>query len=363
MNKIAKVDTTQLEKVVTESGLAITEGEQIKQSYQPFLIQLSEIQEMAAKINFESPAELDEKIARDLRLKTVKIRTGAEKIKDERKRGYLLKGNLEQAAYNLIKASCELTENAFSDVEKAREIAEKKRKEALKIERTSQLMPYVENCELYPLGEMSEQAYSELYTGMKAAYEARIEAEAKAEADRIAKAEAEKAEQERIRKENERLQAEIKAKEAEAERIRKEAEAELQAEREAAAKKQAEIEAAAKAEREKAEAAAAAAKKEADRLAAIEAEKRKEAEAEAERLRKAENDRIEAEKAAERAKVAKAKKLAKDPEKEKLQRWVNQIKITEPITGLSPEGKVIADEIEAKFAAFKAWANKQIETI
>src|SRR4030042_2826409 len=112
-NEIVKIETTQREKVVIESGLAIQEGEEIKKSYLPFLVQLAETQSQASKINFENPGDLDENIARDLRLKTVRIRTGAEKLKDERKKMYLLRGNLEQASYNIIAASCRLTEDVF----------------------------------------------------------------------------------------------------------------------------------------------------------------------------------------------------------------------------------------------------------
>src|SRR3990172_10268602 len=93
-----------LSKIVEESGLQLNEAETIKQSYLPYFIQIAEIKEQAKKINFENPNELDEKIARDLRLKTVKIRTGSEIIKDERKRIHSLKANIEQAAWNLVKS-------------------------------------------------------------------------------------------------------------------------------------------------------------------------------------------------------------------------------------------------------------------
>lgn len=224
-NEIVKIESKQLEKVVTESGLAIQEGEEIKKSYLPFLVQLSEIQSQATKINFDSPAEIDETIARELRLKTVKIRTGSKELKDERKKGYLLRGNLEQAAYNLIEASCKITEDVFNNVEKAREIAEKKRKEQLRIDREEKLSPYTESVVMCPLGEMSEEQFSELYTGLRTAHEIKLEAEKKAEEERLAAIEAERIKQENIRLENERLKKEAEEKEkalqAERERIRK----------------------------------------------------------------------------------------------------------------------------------------------
>jgi len=212
MDKIVKIESTELEKVVKESGLAIQEGEEIKQSYQPFLIQLAEIQSQASKINFESPARIDEEIAGRLRKDTVKIRTGAEELKNQRKRGYLLRGNLEQAAYNLIAASCKLTEETFGNVEKAREIAEKKRKEELKSERIEKLSPYEIDPQFYDLGNMPDEVFENLLQGAKTALENKIAAEKKAEEERLAKIEANRVENERIRQENEILKLEADRK-------------------------------------------------------------------------------------------------------------------------------------------------------
>lgn len=406
--KVAVIEQTALVKVVTESGLAIEEGEKIKQSYQPFLNQLAEIQEQTKKIDFENPTEIDEKIARELRLKTVKVRTGSENLKDERKRGYMLHANLEQASWNLIAASCKLTEEALNNVEKARELAERKRKESLKIERAEILTPYVQDVSIFPLGEMSETDFNSLHLGMKAQYEAKIEAEKKAEQAAIEKARIDElrntrkdmllpmwqhvpenfkgenfgeftddqwsqflndvvyikdqyeAKQEEVRKENERLQAEVKAKEAEALRIQKENEAKLLAER-----KLAEVEA--EKQRKIADAKAAEEKRISDEKIKAETEAREKAEQAAKLLRDAENERIEAEKAEQKAKALEAKRLAKAPEKDKLQRLVNSIKVTEDFsayqTKLSPEADAICREIIAKFAAFKGWANEQIETL
>lgn len=333
--KVEKIEQTALVKVVTESGLTIEEGETIKQSYQPFIEQLADVQEQAKKIDFENPAEIDETIARELRLKTVKIRTGSEKLKDDRKRGYMLRGNLEQAAYNLIAASCKVTENALNEVEKAREIAEARRKESLKLERSEKLAAYVENVAIFPLGEMSEADFDALYFSAKAQHEAKIEAEEKAEADRLAKIEAERLEQERIKAENEKLQAELKAKEEEAAKLKAEAD-----EKQRIADEKAKAE---KLAREKAE-------KEAADLKAAEEKRLKEI--------------AEAEAAEAKAKLAEAKRLAKAPEKERLQRWVNCCKFTEEIDQSKlTDGAEIARAIAEKFAAFKKWSNQQIETL
>lgn len=225
-NEIVKIETNQLDEVVTHSGLAIQEGEEIKKSYLPFVVQLAETQAQADKINFKNPTELDENIARELRLKTVKIRTGAEKLKEERKRMYLLRGNLEQASYNVIAASCKITEEVFINVEKAREIAEKKRQETLRIEREEKLRFYTEDAAMYPLGLMKDDAFEALYNSLKTAYDNRIAAEKKAEADRLAAIEEERKKQEKIRLENIKLKkaAEEREKQFEAERQKVETE-------------------------------------------------------------------------------------------------------------------------------------------
>ncbi len=226
--RLVKIEPAQLEAVIENSGLQISEGEEIKKSYLPFLTQLSETQSQSSKINFENPSGLDENIARELRLRTVKIRTSAEKLKDERKKMYLLRSNLEQASFNIIAASCKLTEEVFFNVEKAHEIAEKKRKEQLKTDREAQLSFYTEVANMYPLGEMSEEQFNDLYSGLRIAHENKIAAEKKAEEERIAKEKAEAEENERIRFENEKLQKEAEERKKqitdEKEKIKKESE-------------------------------------------------------------------------------------------------------------------------------------------
>ena len=149
-------------------------------------------------------------IARDLRLRTVKIRTGAGDLKEGRKRIYLLRGNLEQAAYNLIAASCKLAEEVFTSVEKAREIAEAKRRQELACLRQVELQPYLEFLPFeLKFGEMSDEDYAKVLNGAKLQADYKIQQVKKAEEERIAR----EKEQERIRIENEKLKKEAEAKE------------------------------------------------------------------------------------------------------------------------------------------------------
>lgn len=324
--EIAIIQPTQLEEVVTKSGLEIQEGEEIKKSYLPFLAQLADTQAQAEKINFENPSQIDETIARELRLKTVKIRTGAEKLKEDRKKTYLLRGNLEQAAYNLIAASCKLTEETFFNVEKAREIAERKRQQELRREREEKLSPYTENVVIYPLGIMSEDEFNSLYIALRTAHEDKIEAEKKAEAERIAKEKAEAEERERIRQENERL--------------KKEAE-ELERKAKAEAEKQAKVLAE---EREKAEAE----RKALEEKARKEREERERLEAEIKAKEEAEK-RAREEEAKKKAAMERKAKLA--PDKDKLLILVDTIKAIQ-----LPEVKNL--EVQAVVADVKVLLNK-----
>jgi len=361
--QIIKIENTELEKVVKESGLAIQEGEEIKQSYQPFLIQLAEIQGQSNKINFETPTKIDEEIAGRLRKDTVKIRTGAAELKEQRKRGYLLRGNLEQAAYNLIAASCKLTEETFYNVEKAREIAEKKRKEELKAERIERLSPYDIDPQFYDLANMPDEVFENLLQGAKTALDNKIAAEKKAEEDRLAKIEADRIENERIRKENEKLQAERKERERLSEIERKKQADILKAQQEKADKDRKELEEKNRKERELADQKVA--KLKAENEAKLTAE-RKERERLVNELKVKQDAENKAKQDEQNRLIAeeKERKLAeKAPDRDKLRLWLNEIKFIPMPVFKTEESQQIASDITAKFAAFKKWAIVQIDNI
>lgn len=314
-----------LVQVVSNKGLDKTEEQTIQLSYQPYFDQMAQIKELAKKIDFDNPTEMDERIAKELRLKTVKIRTGSEEIKNERKRIHSLKANIEQDAWNLIKSSCQLEEELFLQVEKRRENAEKLRKENLRVERLSILSELCDNASIYPIGEMAENAFNDLVNGFKLAKEAKIEAERVAELQRVeaAKAEQERLEQQRL--ENERLKAE-------------------------AVKREKEIEA------EKAKARA-----EADRIAKIEADKLAEANAKikTEQDAKAKLEvELKAKKDADDKAKAEAEKLAKAPVKEQMTAWIDSFNY-----GTPPVDQTLCNSILLKFEGFKIWAKTEIEKL
>lgn len=357
MDKLAKVDSAQLEEVVKNSGLAIQEGEEIKQSYIPFLVQLSEIQDQANKIDFAKPTPTDELIARDLRLKTVKIRTGASDLKDSRKRIHLLKGNLEQAAYNLIAASCKLAEETFVTVEKAREIAEAKRQAELKTVRDAEILPFIEFVPAgLDMGKMTEEDYQKLLSGAKMQMDAKIEVEKKAEAERIAAEQARLAEEKRIREENERLKKEAEEKEKQLEAERAKAEQERKAAEEKARKEREALEAKAEAERKKAAEIARIEKEKAD--AVLKAEQEAKAKLEAELKAKADAE----DKARKEAELF-AKKAAAAPDKDKLLALAIQISTMKLPELKTAEAKAILSDVETLIAKTAAYINTKAATL
>jgi colicin import membrane protein len=318
--KLTKINESQLVEVIEKSGIAIQEGEEIKKSYQPFLIQLAEIHEQSGKINYEKPAQIDETIARELRLKTVKIRTGASKLKDDRKRIYLLKGNLEQAAYNLIDASCKLAEEVFVSVEKAREIAEAKRKKELAAARQIKLEPYTDLL-LYgsfDLENMPEEQFEKVLSGLENQRQFQIAEQKRIEQERIEK----EKEQERIRLENERLKKEAEKREMEAEAERKR-QADILAKQKAEAEaKQRAIEEKARKEREAAEAKALKEREIIEAKLKAEREEKLRLEREIEIKRIAEE---KAKQAKEKARLLAEKRAQAAPDKVKLDEFMKSI--------------------------------------
>lgn len=313
---VKEPQVTELAKVLTDSKLALNEAEEIKQSYLPYFEQMGIIKEEAKKINFESPTMLDEKIARDLRLRTVKIRTGSMAIKEERKRIHMLKANVEQSAWNLIKTTCELDEEIFLQVEKKREIEEKARLSARKEGRIKLLEPFGVDTQFIALLNMPDEAFEQFLSQTNDSYEKKIADEKRAQEEEIERQRVQEEKRLEMIAENKRLREEAEAKEAALAKEREEQEAKLNAIKEKAEQERRAAEAEASRIRIENE------KKVAAEKARVEAEQekmREEAQAKIDAERK-ERERIQAEllakeqaelKAKEEAEAAKEFELAK----------------------------------------------------
>lgn len=229
-------------------------------------------------------------------------------------------------------------EEALTEIEKHQEIKEAKRKEELKQSRAEQLAPYIDNASIYPLGEMTEDAFQDLLQGQIFAKKAREEAAAKAEQERIEVAKAEAARIEAQRIENERLKAEAEAREKEIAAEREKQRLEAEKRENELAKERAEKEAKLKQEREAREKAEAE----------LEAKRKEAAEIEAKRI------------AEEKAKVLAEKKAKNAPDKVKLTNWVDSISPASEVDVQAADVIAVAAEINEKFKAFKAWAKTKI---
>jgi len=289
------------------------------------------------------------KRARDLRLLIRDNRTKGINVWHSTTKEFFLKGGqFVDAIKRKEIAVNERMEANLETIEKHAENLEKERKAKLNAERVSQLEPYNAFVPMgLNFGEISEDEFTKILNGAKLQFEQQEKEEAEAEEKRIAdaKAEAERIEAQRI--ENERLKAEADKREKQ-----------IAAER----KKQADILAKQKAEADK------IAKAEAEKQAKIQAEKDAELKAERDAKAKLEAElqaKKDAEAKAEKEKLAeidrKAKeeaKLAKAPIKKQLSVWVDSFELPD----LKTENEV-ANQIKAKFEAFKKWSLSEIESL
>jgi len=334
---IAKTET-ELEKVINQTGIDLSEAENIKAAYLPFLSLYNDIMNQASKIDKNNPTSLDEDIASTLRKATMKIRTSALKFKDDRKSEYLLKGNIEQAAYNLIANTCKLAEIEFEKIEKATEIKEAARKELLKKDRLEMLLPFgYVNDGTFDLGSMEQNMFDMLKRGIVNEFNEKNAAIVKAEVERIAKEKAEAEAKKKLEEENAKLKIEADAKDKL-----------LAEQKEKAAADLAETNRIAKIESDKQAKIIADQKAEAKRIA----ENVAKAALEASEAIKAANEILRLRKEAEEKAL---KEAAKAPDKDKIFKLVMNMNL--PSVDLNQEeSKQAWEDIRTKFEGFKAWA-------
>lgn len=297
--------STNLELVLTTSGLDNDGQLSIKEALHPFWVQALDWQTKVAEVT-------DPKVARASRLTLKKIRVEAGHKKDELKENILVRGRAIDAAFRAIESTIIPLEDQLDSIEKAEARRIEAETKARATARAAELAQIEYTAIGVDLGKLSDSDYAALLTQAQAILAQRQEvARVKAEA------EARLAEERRQRE-----QAEAKA--------RAEAEARLALERKARAE------------------AEAKAKAEADARLAIERKAREEAEAKAraetEAKAKAEEAlRIEAARRAEeaaRAVRAKAEeeaqqaRLAAQPDVEKLLRVLNESRLVADLCNL-----------------------------
>jgi hypothetical protein len=305
--------------------------------------------------------------AHSLKKVMTKIGTTIEKIHKERKEYWLTGGRIVDKWKNENIELVEVKKKSLIPIEKHFENLENERKLRLKEERIKMLAPYEVDCTFIDLIGMPDEHFNAFVQSSKLTYEAKIEAQRKAELERIETERLDAIERQRLNAiapytsfmefeynyrdmpndDFEKILSDAKAKkvEYETENARLKAEAELK-------DKELELERQrADAERKKIEAEnQAKLKAEQDAKAKLEAELKAKQDAELKAQKEREDAELKAKKEAE--------KLAKAPIKKQLSLWVNRFELPE----FSTETQT-ANDIKAKFEAFKKWSLEQIEQL
>ncbi len=179
-NQIAEVVvvvSSELEAIVQANTLiAPTKAQSHALAFAPSMNKVNELSKALTTMNKDNPTETEAKIARRCRLDLVPIRTGAEKIKKELKAGLVTEEKLIDSLFNVIKHTSELTEAEYEKIEKFAENKEKERKATLANERLEKLSTVCDNPGIYPLGDIDEDSFNQLFDALTLQNQAKIEA-------------------------------------------------------------------------------------------------------------------------------------------------------------------------------------------
>jgi hypothetical protein len=236
----------ELSVIVQEANLEPTQSQEIIVYFSAFLSEVQKYERDAMAINITSANQTEDMArARDIRKILKGLRCDCENSRKERKEMYLRVGKAIDGAANIVKALIVPIEEHLEKQEKFVENLERERVAKMVEDRKEALTPYLPDPSIYPLDQMSEEAFLTLLDNSKRAKDAREEEEKKVEEARLAKEKAEAEERKRIEEENKKLKAEAEAREKEQAKERAEAQKKLEAEQ---AKAKAEAEARAKVE-------------------------------------------------------------------------------------------------------------------
>jgi hypothetical protein len=222
-----------LAKVIEAAGVSASTSETLLVSFGGHFCDMQEATKKAASIEVTDENQTAAmKAAKVARLEIKKVRTATEATRKLVKEDALRFGKAVDAVAGMIRGECEKVETRLEECETYAERAEAKRAEVRRIDRATKLMPFGTDVRFFDLGGMSDEAWQNLYTREREAYEGR-QLKAKADAEAAQKAEDERrANEERLVKENATLKAEAAERELKANAEREANEAEMRAERE-----------------------------------------------------------------------------------------------------------------------------------
>jgi len=170
----------ELEKIDPEKyGLEEMKAEQIRSQFQPMLDKMVELEKEANEV-FSKPIDEDTcKLAKEVRLKFVKVRTGTAKVHKEQKAFYLAAGKFIDGWKNTQKFASEGVEKRLLEIEKYYENLELQKIKELRESREEELKSF--DVEVIPegLGVMDDAIWDNYIQGVKTNHKLRKEAEEK----------------------------------------------------------------------------------------------------------------------------------------------------------------------------------------
>ena len=306
--KAEKQEVSIIATTLKEAEINGSKAEMIESAFAP-MVEMLKVFEAEYKIITEQP--INEYLcddARALRLKMVKVRTGAKEIHKSQKEEVLRLGRAIDGVKNILEFAVTDKEKKLEEIENYYVNLIKAEQEKLRAERAEKLRPYGYDIGNTDLALMDANMFEAILVGAEKTYNDKIIADKKAEEERIALEKENEIAKQKVLQEMEALRLETEKKEKQNAIIK------------------------AKADKELAE-------------------------------QKAKNDELQAQLKAIADKEAKEKKdrelaekkLKKAPDKEKLTKWVDELELSD-IDLRQSESMVLSVDIKVKFDGFKRWA-------
>ena len=205
----------QIVEVIKETNVSLSRANQLWEKFRPYYEEFQSIIETAESLCVDGmPTDEQIKLAKETRLKMVKVRNNFDKERADEKQQSLLEGRAIQGFWNIYKLNSHNWESKLKDVEDYHKRIKEAEEARITAERNEKIAPYAEYIPqgVFP-GKMTEGGFQDLYELCKDKHEKAIEEEQRLEKQRIEREKKETEEREAQRKENERLKKEAAERE------------------------------------------------------------------------------------------------------------------------------------------------------
>lgn len=170
MEKVEKKEIVLIDP--KEFGLTDQTAKNIKAQFLPMLNKMEELEEEYNEIvNLPIDSKETQNMAKQLRQKYVKVRTGTAKIHKEQKDFYLKGGKFVDGWKNAQIMASSDKEDRLKEIEEYEIRLEQKKQDDLHEERLSRLSPYIDDSTGLSLGSMPEDVWQAYLTGKKKSFE------------------------------------------------------------------------------------------------------------------------------------------------------------------------------------------------